>query len=224
MESSTANTFIKILTPEEEALLLAKAEKIFAKKNYTLITEQVENKGVYIIQSGLVKIFRNQGGNLFILGLAGKGDFIGLDSAIFETLNKTTCITAQDSVLYFISRNNLQHILQQNPQLSIKLMGHLSEKVNQLESRIYNVNHKKVLSHFAELIYTLSSTSYKTVIVPNIISINEIADLIGTTKYYVYKLIQKLEDKNAITFADRKLKITNKEVLRLITNKTISHA
>jgi len=211
-----------MLTPEEEKLLLDRSEKISVKKDEVLIAERSENEGVYIILNGLIKIFRSQGEGLFILGLASRGEFLGLDSAIFEVSNKTTCIAAQDSTLYFISRFDLQRILTAYPKLSIKLMGHLSEKVNQLESRIYNVNHKKVLNHLAELIYNLSATSYKTVIVPNLISINEIANLIGTTKYYVYKLIQKLEDKNAITFADRKLKITNKEILRLITNKNIS--
>lgn len=220
MSSSTTSHLIKFLQPDEEHQLLLKAEKITLKKNEVVITEAEENKGVYLTASGLIKVFRCQKNGMFILGLAGKGDFIGLDSALFGTQNKTTCIVAQDATLYFIPRAALQEALQSNPSLFIKLMGYLSEKVNQLESRICNVTHKKVLNHFAELIYNLSSASYKTIIVPNILSINEIADLIGTTKFYVYKLIQKLEDKNAISFSDRKLKVTNKEALRLLTVQT----
>lgn len=224
MESAVQYNLFKLLTPDDMKLLVSKSERISLKRNVTILEEGEANKGVYIILNGLVKVYRRQADKLFIVGLAGRFDFIGLDSAIYETCNNTTCSTAQDCTLLFITRDTLRNILTQSPGLCVKLMGHLSERVNQLESRIYNVNHKKVLNHLAELIYNLSSTSYKTVIVPNILTITEVADLIGTTKYYVYKLIQKLEDKNAVTFSDRKLKITNKELLRLLIGKKYQRA
>jgi CRP-like cAMP-binding protein len=219
MDVIPQHNLFKLLTPEDMKLLVSKSERISLKKNATILAEGKHNDGFYIILNGLVKVYRRQGDQLFIIGLAERFDFIGLDSAIYETTNNTTCISAQDCTLLFIPREVVRTILTHSPALCVKLMGHLSHRVNELETRIYDLNHKKVLNHLAELIYNLSPNSNKTVIVPNILTITEMAHLIGTTKYYVYKLIQKLEDKKAVTFSDRKLRITNKELLRLLIGK-----
>jgi CRP-like cAMP-binding protein len=53
-------------------------------------------------------------------------------------------------------------------------------------------------------------------IVPDVLSTQDVADLIGTTPNYVYKIIQKFEDKLLISFKNRKLNVINRELLRKI--------
>ncbi|MBK7816133.1 MAG: winged helix-turn-helix domain-containing protein [Sphingobacteriaceae bacterium] len=43
--------------------------------------------------------------------------------------------------------------------------------------------------------------------------------MIGTSTNYVYKTIQKMEDKSIISFKERRLKIINRELLRKLATE-----
>lgn len=193
---------------------LFKNQKVIKVAKNTVISDKREYaKGVFLIKKGGVKIFNNSGKSDFILWVGFEGDLIGVDAAFSKEKTNNSYVSIQNTELYFLSNQEFIDALSKNKELLTDVMHYLSKKSDELETRILNINRKSVTANFAELILSLNHKNLPNLI-PFVITTADIANLIGTTKNYVYKTIQRLEDKSIISFKDRKLQIINKELLR----------
>lgn len=170
-------------------------------------------KGIYLIKKGAVKIFKRSGSGDFILWIGFEGDVIGLEQLLTDELNDKVYLALKNSEIVFIPLNDVKQEMTKNKQLFSDVLHYMSDFSNELEQRIVNINQRSVLTNFSALLLNLSKLKV-TEIVPKIISTKDIAHLIGTTTNYVYKTIQKLENKSIITFKERRLRIINRELLR----------
>lgn len=199
-------------------LKLFEKGEVINYKRPTLLNETNDfRKGIYLINKGAVKVFNTKGESNFFLNIAMEGDIIGLEfvysgnsSKLFQTIKNTE--------LVFCSFAELDKSLKNNPELHFEILQYLSHKSDQLETRIFNMQHKSVTENFAELLLQLNKPNLPN-IVPYVISTSDIANIIGTTKNYVYKTIQKLENNSAISFKDRKLKVVNKALLKKLSRE-----
>jgi CRP-like cAMP-binding protein len=197
---------------------LFKNQKLIKVSKNTVISDKKEYaNGIFLIKKGAVKIFNNSGTNNFILWIGFEGDLIGVDAAFSKEKSPNSYVSIQNTELYFMSYEDFLAALGKNQNILVDVMRYLSEKSDELEARILNINRKSVSANFAELLLSLNHKNIPNLI-PNIISTADIANLIGTTKNYVYKTIQRMEDKGIISFKDRKLQIINKELLKKLVN------
>ena len=181
-------------------------------------TEGETNKGIYILKKGIVKEYRNAEHGHFVMRIGFEGDIIGYESMLYGNKNLNSCLVIENSELYFIPRNVFLDATKKNKELQLQMMNYLSTKADDLEARMFKIKKNSVIVNFAELLNELCQRHYSKLI-PDIITTSDIADLIGTTKNYIYKVIQKLEDTDIVTFKDRKLRVINRELLKkLIRN------
>jgi CRP-like cAMP-binding protein len=199
--------------------LFERGEIIHFKRQSILNEGGLEyRKGIYLINKGAVKIFNARMENNFFLSVAMEGEIIGLDTLYSKNTNAKVYQTIKNTELVFCSLATLEKELQKNPELHFDILQYLSHRSDQLELRIFNMQHKSVTENFADLLLSLNKPNLPN-IVPYIISTSDIANMIGTTKNYVYKTIQKLENRSAISFKDRKLRIVNKALLKKISTE-----
>lgn len=197
---------------------LFKNQKLIKLQKNTNISEKRElANGIFFIKKGAVKIFNTARNNQFILWIGFDGDLIGVDAAFSKEKGNHIYQTIQNTELYFMPYNEFLDAISKNQNLLVEVMSYLSQKSDELEARILNINRKSVTANFAELLLSMNVKNIPNLI-PFVITTNDIANLIGTTKNYVYKTIQRLEDKGIISFKDRKLQIINKELLKQLVN------
>jgi CRP/FNR family cyclic AMP-dependent transcriptional regulator len=210
MEFLVDHHLFKELSEENLRILYDKAQPKKLKSGTTITQEGEKNKGFYLLRHGLIKITRkNKDGREIILWLAAPGDCPGIDSAFSTELYKTSSVTIKDSFAYFFPKKAFDRILVEYPSIAMEMMKYISEKISDLEARIFNMNKKRKGLYFAEILYSLDSKRGNNTIVPDIISVEELANLLGADKRYVYSLIKDLEDKSLISFENGKLEITN---------------
>ncbi len=190
-------------------------------RQYALINMEKKNifypehqgvPGVYFLKKGIVRVYKKnkEGGFMSWLGFAG--DFMGLDTAFTQDIRSHWYITADRCELHFIPTQDFLALVASDQLLLSDILHFLSEKSDKIESRITDINIKHVDQKFLRLLYGFSERNiYK--IIPDILSTTDVANLIGTTKNYVYKMIQRLEDDLIISFKGRHLIIVNKTLL-----------
>lgn len=170
---------------------------------------------VFLIVSGTIKTYKEQQGRKFIVNICNEGDVLGL-GVLFSKDNIYYSYQAiAPTELIEIPVETFGTLLRSNPEFMIGMLKYMSEKNDELELRISNINGKKAWLNFVRLLHKLDEMKLKN-IVPDVLSTQDVADLIGTTPNYVYKIIQKFEDKLLISFKNRKLNVINKELLRKI--------
>lgn len=184
-----------------------------------LTREGEEFKGVFCIQKGVVKISKKGKLNKeFILWFAKPGDIIGLDSFINKECYNYSSSAVDDVDACFIPAKDFTTIIKRDPTVSIKLMKTLCEKISFIEDRITSIAQKKIREQFAEMLLLLAMRDNKTP--ENSVAINftikDLANAIGTTTNYLYKILSELANQNTVSLHNKKLVINNFEKLSSI--------
>lgn len=182
------------------------------KKGEYLVNKNDKFKGVFCIQQGLVKISTSGTRNReFILWFARPGDIIGLDSFINNEDYSFSAMAVDNVYTCFIPATDFKSILTKGPGVSIGLMKDLCDKINFIEDRITSIARKKIREQFAEVLISLAMKN------KNISSgdvqidypIKDLANIVGTTKNYLYKILSDLSEQKVIYLHNRKLIIKN---------------
>ncbi len=188
-------------------------------KGEKLIKAGDRGKGIFCIQSGMVKVCKIQKRNKdFTLWIAGAGDVIGLNSLVNDEPFEFSASSIDEVTACFIPAFDLRLVLQNDPAISVQLMKRLCDKLDFIEQRITSMARKKVREQCAEMLIFMvaqnKAESNKSIQINY--SIKELASLIGTTKTYLYKVILDFKKKNVIAIRSRKIIINNMHALYTI--------
>ncbi|MCE9539799.1 MAG: Crp/Fnr family transcriptional regulator [Bacteroidetes bacterium] len=196
---------------------LNREEKKYNKGAY-LIKSGVLVSGVYCIQKGTVKIFKKGIKNKdFIMWVAGKGDIIGLNSFINDEVYSFSASALSETSACFITSSDLQILLSKKPLAFVQLMKNVCDKINFVEQRITSISKKTIKQQFAEILITISKNnpdSDKNVVINY--SVKDLANFVGTTKNYLYKILLEFTNKKILSINNRKFIISNMNALSLI--------
>lgn len=200
--------------------LLKKEERKYNKGAHLLKNGEAVS-GVFCIQKGNVKIFKKGIKNKdFIMWVAGKGDVVGLNSFINDDFYSFSAAAISETNVCFIPERNLKILFNKKPVFFLKLMKNLCNKINFVEHRIISISKKSIKEQCAELIISIadqdSLESDKKVILNY--SVKDLASFLGTTKNYLYKVLEDFTTKEILSVSNRKLVINNMKALSLIAS------
>lgn len=201
-------------------LLLKKEEKKF-KKGASIIKDGDGVAGVFCVQKGNVKIFKKGIRNKdFIMWIAGKGDIVGLNSFINDDVYSFSAVAINETALCFIPASDLKILLSKEPIAFVQLMRNLCQKINFVEHRITSISKKSIREQCAELLISIAAQNIlendKKLTINY--SVKDLASLVGTTKNYLYKILEDFTDKEILSVRKRKLFINNMKALSLIAS------
>lgn len=142
MNVETVKQLQKISTP-----------KTFAKDEYICYEGQPGNE-MYIILKGIVGVYLTSAiGTLTEVAQLKEGDFFG-EMAIFDNLPRSaSCIALEDTACVAINKNNLMGFLTSCPDMTEKILEHLSARIRKLNNDLYknpqNQKKKKNIARFS---------------------------------------------------------------------------
>lgn len=192
--------------------LFDNSEVMKFQKNTLLNNPVGELENIYYIKKGAIKVFKKNPNENFIIWIEPEGGILGVDQ-LFNGGTDKLYYAVKGSEIKSVSVKDAKSILKKNPSLTFDTLQCISEMADRMELNIMNITQRSIICNFANLLLDLSSLKISE-IVPSVVTTKDVANIVGTTTNYVYKTIQKLENHSIISFKDRKLRITNKELLR----------
>ncbi len=201
----------------------AKKTSHFFKPGECLLKEGVEAKGVYCIRSGVAKVeVHTRTGRALILRLEGKGAIVG-HRVSGEKNKQPLTITAVEEVQVCQLNPDAFHILSLKCQgLQSEMMKSLLTEIHDVEMRALSlVNHSvrervaAALLHIAEVYHYREGGCSLHVRLDR----QDIADLAGTTKEQVSKILAELRLARLISFKAKHLKYFDLAGLRKIAEE-----
>lgn len=194
-------------------------EFIQFEKNEVILRQNGTFKGVFCINDGTVKITTFGSRNReFILWFARGGEILGLDSFMNnrDHIFAATAITPVNAC--FIPAGDFKKLVEKFPVISKKLIKLLCREINSIEERITSISQKSVREQFAEVLISIATKNRRSseAGTPINYSIRDLANTIGTTNNYLYKIISDFNDKNVVAIHNKKIVIKNFDKLSLI--------
>jgi CRP/FNR family transcriptional regulator, nitrogen oxide reductase regulator len=204
-------------TLEEKELreVLALVKERRAVPGETILWEGDPSDWFYIIGEGQVKVSKlTSAGREIILAFFGPGEMLG-EVAVFE--NRPYPASAQaliETWLICIKKSDFLNYLLRHPEVSLKIIGILSGRLRESQSRLRDLAGEKVEQRLARMVLMLSEKLGSTLPFTR----QELSDMAGTTTETTIRILSQWKERGIIQSVRGKIIIADEQRLKGISN------
>ena len=197
---------------------LQKITSAVSQKEYaagiTIFSEDEEAIGFYFVISGRVKIYKlSPEGKEHVLHIC-EPESMFAEAAMFSGKAYPAYATAiSQTRLLFIRKKNFVALIKENPEMSLKMLGALSNKLREFNMKIEDLSIKEISARLAKYLLDICSTN-RTMTFDLKIKKLELAQKLGTVSETLSRTLKKFRDKNIIASDKNKISILNIELLQ----------
>src|SRR5215208_5569440 len=149
---------VEILEPlseEELRELLRQSPDTHLDPGEIFYTPEDTTENLYILKKGRVRIFRQSDGRELTLAEIEPGTIFGEMALTAQRIRGSYAQAMEPSILISMSRADLEHIIEENPQVGNRLVHLLSERLASYEERMEDLTLKEVPARLANFILLL---------------------------------------------------------------------
>lgn len=180
--------------------------------------EGEERHSVYFINKGMVKIYKIDGqGNEYILAFLKKGEMFPHSGFFEQTPYPGTAEIVAESELCVIPIKEFEKIMLSHPQISIKIMRVMGQKIRELQAKLQELSSKDVHYRLYALVLRLADEygeeTPEGIHVKIKLSNSDMALMAGTTRETVNRFLNKLKKEGVLSPDTKSMIIMDKDAL-----------
>lgn len=186
----------------------------FYKKNNVILLEEDFGDTLFVINIGSVKITRiNEDGKEVILSILRDGEFFGEMSILDGESRSANVIAMEDSEVLILKRNDFLELMERYPKMAIHLLEELAHRLRRSDRHIESLSlsdaEHRVGNALLRLAEDLGVHRKGVVTIDDLPLQQDIANMAGTSRETVSRMLKMLEAKELIEREGRMLKINN---------------
>jgi CRP-like cAMP-binding protein len=206
------------LPPDDIVLLESHRTEQVYKKGEILFREGGSPPGIFYITHGKVKKYKvDKDGKEHIIYVANTGELLGYHAILAEDRYPDSAATLEESKVAFIPKEDFLRVLQHSEILSKRLLKLLSHEFAVLANSLSLFTQKSVRERLALQLVVLRE-KYKVNFQPGMpVEINmgrdDLANLVGTVRENVVRVLREFKEKGIITTKGRKIIVDDVNML-----------
>ena len=206
------------LKDEEVKSICQKAYENYYKKGEIIFFENDNKKRLYFLTAGKVKLtMMSPDGKEKVLKILQEGDIFGEISLFDHDPHPLTAEVQEDCTLMVISWNDLESIILDRPTLALKIIEALAKKTRLLTSQVRELVFQDAEGRLAALLERFSREfgveKSNNIVIEVILTHQEIANLLGTSRVTVTKIMNKFVEEEIIKMYQRKIVVLDQKKL-----------
>src|SRR5215217_7736765 len=206
------------LSEEDLRGLLKRSRDINLDSGETFFSPEATPEKPFFLKKGKGRIFRQSEGRELTLAEIEPGMIFGEMALTAQRLRGSYAQAIEPSVLISMSRTDLEHIIEENPQVGNRLVHLLSERLAAYESRMEDLTLKDVPARLANLILLLSEgegvMTPQDIKIPHHYTHERLGTMIGANREAVTRAFGLLQDQGAVELRRRLIHIKDMEALK----------
>lgn len=206
------------LDPEDLQRINLHKTCVTYKKGQNIFYEGTRPTGIYCMNDGKVKVFKNNiQGKEYIIYIAKPGDFLGYRALMGEELYAATATVLEDAKICFIPKEIFFEILQKNPAFMKKVVKAVCHEMGIMEDRMAELAHKSVRERLAANLLMLKETygmeGEGSTLIDIALSREDLAAIVGTATETVIRLLSEFKNDGLIAFEGKKIRVVDSRKL-----------
>jgi CRP/FNR family cyclic AMP-dependent transcriptional regulator len=194
---------------------LGRLEGIAVKRAYPrntiLISKGDVSDHLFVVIRGKLKVtLPDDSGKEIILSLLGEGDYFGEIALIDGEPRTATIVSMEATEVLTIARADFQQILRSSPELMFDLLTVLARKVRIATEKLESLAFDDVYRRLVKLLMQMAEPQDRGWIVPERLTHQAIADMIGSSREMVSRILKALETGGYISFDKKRIAIKKK--------------
>jgi CRP/FNR family cyclic AMP-dependent transcriptional regulator len=219
---ATLLSLVDILEPlseEELEELAARCPDFRLEKSQEFYQAQEHDEGLYLIKEGRVLVYKlTSSGEQLTLALLSAGT--ALTTRRLQGLHARAL---EPSVLAFMGREDLRYFLRRNPEMGLRLMDLLAERLRLMDARLSDVIYKEVSARLASLILQLLDEEGVMGsggrVIPGPYTHEQLGTMIGAKRVAVARAFRRLREAGAVEVEHYRIRVTDLEALERIAHE-----
>lgn len=204
------------LTDEEYEELNIVHRYIEAPKGEYIYFEAFNHNKLYFIKEGNIRIgYINEDGTEVIKEIINRGEIFGQFTLEKNNLDGEFAQAYRSGVsLCAFTIDDFEKLLQRKPEIALKYTKQVGHKLRNIQNRLVNLLNKNVKTRLINFFVMLVSSDIDpaadtNVTVPNFLTHEDIAHLIGSSRQTVTTLINELEQEGLLQFTRQHITIAS---------------
>jgi len=192
--------------------------KIFSKGSVILMEDEI-GSALFIIIDGKVKVSRlDETGKEVILSILGPGEVFG-EMSLLDGMKRSATVSAlTDTEVLIIYRDDFLNLLNKHPQIAISLLKELTQRLRKADMQIKSLSLKDAQGRVGCVLIMLADDLGKMykghVIVEGLPTQQDLANMAGTSRETVSRILSKFEKMGLIKIEGRNLIILEYEKMK----------
>jgi CRP/FNR family transcriptional regulator len=207
------------LSEEEIEQLNGRLPEVHLEQGEIFYGPEDQTEKLFLLQKGKVRIFRTTpDGREFTLSVVESGTMFGEMALAAHQLEGAYAQAMEPSDAAYMPRQDLERLVLEKPEVGLKIMQVLIERLRRYETRLEDVTMKDVYSRLASIIVLLvesegvrSGTGYR---IPSHYTHEKLGTMIGTKRAAVTRAFGVLQDEGVVEIRRRLIHVTDIEALR----------
>jgi CRP-like cAMP-binding protein len=205
--------------------LLRRHAEINLQAGEVFDTPQQRDGKLFILKQGRVRIYKMEGSREFTLDVVDAGTVFGEVAFTAHRLRDSYAEATEPSVLLAMERADVEHLIQQKPQVGIRIISLLSERLRYYETRMEDVTLKEVPGRVASLIlFLVESEGVKRpgeIGIPTRYTHEHLGTMIGANREAVTRAFGRLQDDGAVQVRQRLIYVEDVEALQRVVGRLL---
>ena len=173
---------------------------------------------LFILKQGRVRIYKMESSREFTLEVVDAGTVFGEVAFTPHALRDAYAEAMEPSILLAMDRADVERLIHGKPQVGIRIISLLSERLHYYETRLQDVTLKEVPARLASLIlFLVESEGVKGVgeiSIPTRYSHEHLGTMIGANREAVTRAFGRLQDEGALQIRRRLIYVDDLEALQ----------
>jgi CRP/FNR family cyclic AMP-dependent transcriptional regulator len=207
------------LSDEQLEDLAKRAPDTFLDEEDILYTPKEGTERLFVLKKGRMQLYEvNRDGEEVTLSVIEDGNVFGEMALTGQSLKGLYVRAIEPATVVSLRREDVEDLIRQTPEVGLRLVRNLAERLHDAERRYADVVGKQVPARLATLILTLvdsegvvSSESY---LIPNHYTHERLASMIGCKRVAVTRAFRKLEEGGAVMLKDRRIVVKDMDALK----------
>lgn len=190
-------------------------------KGQIFYTPQEKNEWLFMLKKGRVRIYRlSPDGHELTLTVVSAGAVFGEMSLTAQRLENAYAEAQEPVVVCAMQREDLERLIREKPQVGLKLVQSLSERLSQAEDLVEDLALKEVPARLASLILRLVENegvmNAEGPKIPTRYTHRQLAAMIGSKRETVTKAFALLQQAGVVELHRRKIQVLDPDSLQRI--------
>lgn len=189
------------------------------RKDEDIFSEGEVGDALYILVSGVVKIFRTSSdGRIKTLALLQRGDFLGEMAILDREIRSANVRAVEDAEMLVINRGDFEESLTSNPRIAFRIMETLCARLRDADKQIESLTFQNVSGRLVIALLDLAEKhgvrTEKGIKIDMELTHQELSEMVGTAREVVSRILNDFRKTNCIEIEKHYITITDKEELK----------
>lgn len=222
-------TAFKDLPKESIKILDKRVMKSKYKKGEHLFTEFDKAKGVFFVDTGIVKLTKqDENGNEIIVCMKKQGEIFA-EACLFNkerSCYPATATMVQDGEIYFLNTEKLEEEIIHSPELGVRMIHYMSDALRDMTLSLRDVAmldvYTKTVKTLVKLANKFGEIDGNQMHLELPITVQELATLVGSSRESVSRVFTRLKKEEVMEVSGRNITIYDWDGFCSLSNKQSS--